>query len=153
MTIDDGFDVPAPLDRVWALLRDVPRVAACMPDVTIVEVVDERTYRAAVAVKVGPVAVNYRATLTVDTFDDATHTGTVRVRGDESRGRGGVQALITLRASARDGATHVDVRADAQISGIVATVGGRLIEGVAKQKLAQFAVRLSAALQAVRLEP
>ena len=147
MTVHDGFDVAAPLDRVWPLLRDVPRVAGCIPDVTITETVDERTYRAAVAVKVGPVSVGYRATVTIETFDDATHTATVRVQGDEARGRGGVQALITLHAAADGGATAIDVRADAQITGIVATVGGRLIEGVAKQKLARFASNLETLLQ------
>ena len=147
MTIDDGFDVPAPIDRVWPLLRDVPRVATCMPDVAITEVVDEFTYRAAVAVKVGPVSVSYRATIAVDTFDDATHTGTLRIRGDEARGRGGVQALVTLHAEPRDGGTHVSVRADSQISGIVATVGGRLIEGVSRKKLSEFAANLTTLLQ------
>ena len=148
MTIDDGFEVPAPLDRVWPLLRDVPRVATCIPDVSITEIVDEFTYRAAVAVKVGPVSVSYRATVAVDTFDDATHTGTIRIRGDEARGRGGVQALVTLHAQVRGGGTYVGVRADAQISGIVATVGGRLIEGVSRKKLAEFAANLTAVLQA-----
>ena len=54
-----------------------------------------------------------------------------------------MKATVTSRASARGGETHVDVRTDAQISGIVATVGGRLIEGIASRTVAQFAENLS----------
>jgi carbon monoxide dehydrogenase subunit G len=143
MTIDDAFDVGAPLERVWLLLKDVPHVATCIPNAEITEVVDERTYRAKVAVKVGPVSVSYRATIVVESFDDAAHVATLRIKGDEMRGRGGVTATVVSTATARDGATHVALRTDAQISGIIATVGGRLIEGVAQKTVAAFAANLA----------
>jgi len=31
MEIENEFDVPAPVDHVWAYLLDVERVAPCMP--------------------------------------------------------------------------------------------------------------------------
>ncbi|HEX3464616.1 MAG TPA: SRPBCC family protein [Candidatus Elarobacter sp.] len=143
MIIQDSFEVDAPVERVWPLLKDVPRVATCIPNAEITEVVDERTYRAKVAVKIGPVSVSYRATIVVESFDDAAHAATLRIKGDEMRGRGGVTATVVSTATARDGKTHVDLRTDAQISGIVATVGGRLIEGVAQKTVAQFAENLA----------
>jgi uncharacterized protein len=143
MIIEDSFDVEAPPERVWTLLKDVPRVAACIPNAEITEVVDERTYRAKVAVKVGPVSVSYRATIVIEGFDDEAHVARLRIKGDETRGRGGVTASVVSTASARANATHVDLRTDAQISGIVATVGGRLIEAVAQKTVAQFAANLA----------
>jgi uncharacterized protein len=141
--IDDGFDVDAPVDRVWALLKDIPKVATCIPNAEITEVVDERTYRAKVAMKVGPVSVSYRATIVVEGFDDAMRTATFMIKGDEQRGRGGVNATVVSTAKALNGKTHVDLHTDAQISGIIATVGGRLIEGVAQKTVAQFAANLA----------
>jgi carbon monoxide dehydrogenase subunit G len=141
--IDDAFEIDAPVERVWALLKDIPRVATCIPNAEITEVVDDTTYRAKISVKVGPVSVSYRATIVVEGFDDAEHVARFRVKGDELRGRGGVTANVVSTASARDGKTHVDLHTDAQISGIVATVGGRLIEGVAQKTVAQFAVNLA----------
>lgn len=143
MTIDDGFDVDAPVDRVWALLRDIPRVTACIPRAEITEVVDDRTYKAKASVKVGPVEVSYRAVVTVTAVDDAAHTATFAVKGDEARGRGGVTATIVSKATEANGKTHVALHTDAQISGIVATVGGRLIEAVAQKTIAAFAANLA----------
>jgi uncharacterized protein len=142
--IEDGFDIGAPLDRVWALLKDIPKVATCIPRAEVTEVVDERTYKAKASVKVGPVEVSYRATITVESIDDASHTATFKVKGDETRGRGGVNATMTSSATETSpGTTHVAVRTDAQISGIVATVGGRLIEAVAQKTIAAFAANLA----------
>ena len=144
MRIDEAFDVDAPLERVWNVLKDVPRVATCIPNASITDVVDDRTYRASVSMKVGPVAVSYKATIVVESFDDETHTARLRVQGDELRGRGGVKASIVSQAVERDGRTHVTLHTDAQISGIVATVGGRLIAGVAGKTVAEFAANLAA---------
>jgi uncharacterized protein len=141
--IDDAFEVDAPVERVWALLKDIPKVATCIPNAEITDVVDERTYRAKVSVKVGPVSVSYRATIVVDAFDDVARVARFNVKGDELRGRGGVRAAVVSTASERDGKTHVDLHTDAQISGIVATVGGRLIEAVAQKTVAQFADNLA----------
>ena len=144
MTIEDGFELEAPVDAVWSLLCDVPRVAVCIPNAEITEVVDERTYRAKVSVKVGSVAVSYRATIEIESLDDATRTARLTIVGDELRGRGGVRARVTSSAAASDGKTRVALHTDAQISGIVASVGGRLIEGVARKTVAEFARNLAA---------
>ncbi len=143
MIIDDSFEVGAPPERVWPILCDVPRVATCIPNAQITEIVDDKTYKAKVSVKVGPVAVSYGATIVIESLDDATHTATLAVQGNEMRGRGGVKASVVSRVVSRDGKTHVDLHTDAQISGIIASVGGRLIEGVAKKTVAEFAANLA----------
>ncbi len=143
MTIDDSFAVDAPVERVWALLADIPKVATCIPNAALTEVVDQKTYRAKVSVKVGPVSVGYKATIYVEQFDQSTRTAAFRIEGDELRGRGGVKATVTSQAVAEDGKTRVILHADAQISGIVASVGGRLIESVAKKTISEFAANLA----------
>lgn len=142
MIIEDAFEVDAPVDRVWSVLKDVPRVATCIPGTKITEVVDPKTYRGTVGVKVGPVSVNYNATIVVEQLDDATHEAKFAVNGDETRGRGGVRAGLLSRVVATSAGSRVTLVADANISGVVATVGGRLIEGVAKKSIAMFAENL-----------
>lgn len=143
MIIDDGFDVDAPVEKVWPVLCDVPRVATCIPNAEITEAVDDKTYKAKVSVKVGPVSVSYGATIVVESLDAATHTATLNVQGNELRGRGGVKAKVVSTATDVGGRTHVALHTDASISGIIATVGGRLIEGVAKKTVAEFAANLT----------
>ncbi len=143
MIIDDAFAVDAPPERVWPLLCDVPRVATCIPNAEITEIVDATTYKAKVSVKVGPVAVSYGAVIVVESLDDVTRTATLKVQGNETRGRGGVKATVVSRAVDVGGKTRVELHTDAQISGIIASVGGRLIEGVAKKTVAEFAANLA----------
>ena len=140
--VEDAFDVDAPVDAVWSLLKDIPRVASCIPGVEVTEVIDPRTYRAKASVKVGPVSVSYNATIAVESLDEAAHRAELAVKGDESRGRGGVSAKLISEVLPREGGSHVTLKSDAKISGIVATVGGRLIEGVAKKTIATFAENL-----------
>jgi carbon monoxide dehydrogenase subunit G len=51
--------------------------------------------------------------------------------------------VVTSQAVAEDGKTRVLLHADAQISGIIASVGGRLIESVAKKTIREFAANLA----------
>ena len=143
MIISDSFDVDAPLETVWALLRDVPRGATCIPNAKITAVVDDKTYTAEIGMKVGPVSVAYKATIVIDKIDDVTHDVEMNVRGNESKGRGDVSARVTSHAEARGTSTHVTMETNASMTGVIATVGGRLIEGVAKMTTAKFAQNLA----------
>ena len=144
MIINDSFDVAAPLETVWALLKDVPRVAPCIPNAKVTEVVDERTYKAEISMKVGPVSVSYKATIVIERIDDAPHSVEMNVRGNEGKGRGDVNARVVSHAEQRGANTHVTLETNATMTGIIATVGGRLIEGVAKATTAKFAQNLAA---------
>src|SRR5579872_1189216 len=143
MIIEDEFRVEAPVERVWNVLKDIPRVAGCIPGATITEVVDPRTYRAKVGMKVGPVNVSYDATILVEELDEAAHRARFSINGNEARGRGGVRTEMTSQVLADGTGSRVTLRADAKISGVIASVGGRLIEGVAKKSIASFAENLS----------
>lgn len=143
MIIEDSFEVDAPVERVWDVLKDIPRVAGCIPGAKVTETIDDRTFRANVGVKVGPVSVSYDATIVVERLDDATHHAEFSVNGNETRGRGGVRAGMSSDVEASGSGSRVKLRADAKISGVIATVGGRLIEGVAKKQIATFADNLS----------
>lgn len=144
MTIDDAFEIDAPLARTWPVLMDIPRVAGCIPNAEITEIIDETHYRAKVSVKVGPVNVSYKALVTVAEIDHETNSATFHVHGDEIKGRGGVRATVTTSAKGDNDKTSVTMSTEAHISGVVATVGGRLIESVAKKTIAEFAKRLTA---------
>ncbi len=153
MTLEDAFDIEAPLAQTWPVLMDIPRVAGCIPNAEITDILDSTHYRAKVSVKVGPVSVSYKALVTVAALEPATHTATFEVHGDEIKGRGGVRATVTTSAVADGAVTRISLNTEAHISGTVATVGGRLIESVARKTIAEFAKRLTALIAAGTQEP
>src|SRR5215469_8284317 len=53
MELAHEFTVDTPIDRAWAVLTDVERIAPCMPGAELTEV-DGDTYHGLVKVKVGP---------------------------------------------------------------------------------------------------
>jgi carbon monoxide dehydrogenase subunit G len=141
--IKASFEIDAPADRVWPMLCDIVFVAACIPNAEITEIVDEMTYKAKVAVKGGSVAVRYGATIFVESFNEATYTATMRIHGNAIGGRGGVKASLVSQVVSCDGSTHVDLHSDAQISGIIAALGGRVVEGIARKTVAEFSANLA----------
>ena len=51
MEFDNSFEVPLPPAQAWAVLTDIRRIAPCMPGAELTDVVDERTYRGRIAVR------------------------------------------------------------------------------------------------------
>lgn len=139
MEITSTARIEAPLERVWAVLRDIPRTARCLPGVTITGQVDEKTYDADVAVKVGPIEMNYRATIRVESLDELTHSAALQVEATDRKGRGSASATVRASAQSEGGSTTITVSQDARIAGVLAQFAGGAIKSVAGRQLAQFA--------------
>ncbi|TAM73511.1 hypothetical protein EPN44_14040 [bacterium] len=142
MEITNTARIEAPLDQVWDVLRDIPRTARCLPGTTIDEKIDEQTYKAGVTLKVGPVALTYRATIRRTLLDESAHAAVLDVEAADTKGRGNAAATMRTSAGADGEATIVTVAADARISGVLAQFGGGMIQSVAGRLLAQFAANV-----------
>ncbi|HXF36599.1 MAG TPA: SRPBCC family protein, partial [Actinomycetota bacterium] len=92
MLIENEFEVPAPVDRLWEHLLDVERVAPCMPGAELTEVVDDRTWKGKVNVKFGPVSLSFAGTVTMEERDDAAHRVVLKAQGMEQKGKGAASA-------------------------------------------------------------
>ena len=142
MRISSNAKIDAPLDRVWDLLQDIPRVSTCMPGTQITETVNDHTWKAKVGVKVGPLTIGYNATITRESLDPVRHAATMRVDAVDAKGRGTVSALVTTTAAAVGDATQIDVQADANISGMVAQLGQGVVSQVSSGLLKIFATNV-----------
>ncbi len=146
MEITSSARIAAPLDKVWEMLQDVPRVATCMPGAQITETVDDHTWKATVGVKVGPLSVGYKATITRQSLDPVAHSATMRIEGVDSKGRGTMSATVQTSARADGENTIVDVAADATLSGIIAQFGQGAIKDVAGRMMQTFAANVAKAV-------
>ena len=60
LKIEKSFQVKEPLEKVWSFLSDPRKVASCVPGAQITEQVDDKNYKGAISVKVGPSVTDYK---------------------------------------------------------------------------------------------
>jgi carbon monoxide dehydrogenase subunit G len=148
MQIENRFEVPLPPDQAWAVLMDIQRVAPCMPGAQLTEVVNDRTYKGTVGVKLGPVALTFAGEVLFEQIDNATHSARVKAQGRDAKGRGGANAAVDFNLVPTAGGSEVRVRTDLNLSGSIAQYGraSGMIQDVATQLVGQFAQNLKAQL-------
>jgi uncharacterized protein len=144
--IENEFRVPATPDESWAYLLDVERIAPCMPGAELTEVVDDRTWRGRMRMKLGPVAMTFSGTVTVKERDDEEHRIVLHAQGMESKGKGAANATVTSWLEPGEGETIVKMQADVTLSGFVAQVSRGLLPDVSSKLTQQFADCLQAGM-------
>jgi hypothetical protein len=146
MKLTNEVTVPAPLERTWSLLLDVPRVVRALPGATVEPDGAEGVYRGALKVRLGPVAMEYEGTARLEDVDEDEHVASFRVEGRERRGHGGATATIVNRLVPAENGTRLVVETDLSVTGRAAQLGRGLMEDVAGSLLEQFARGLETAL-------
>ena len=149
MRIENVVEVEAPIDRVWALVNDIPRVAPCMPGAALTGVVDERTYEGTVAVKLGPLRMSYKGKVVIEQVDEAGRSARLAASGKDVKGAGTARATVETRLEPLgDTRTRMSVASDVQLTGRVASFGrGGAINDVATRLFGEFADCLRATLE------
>jgi carbon monoxide dehydrogenase subunit G len=149
MRIENVVEVDAPVDRVWALVNDIPRVAPCMPGAALTGVVDDKTYEGTVAVKLGPLRMSYKGRVVVEEVDEAARSARLAASGKDTKGAGTARATVETRLEPiGDARTRLSVASDVQLTGRVASFGrGGAINDVATRLFGEFADCLRATLE------
>jgi uncharacterized protein len=150
MRIENVVEVDAPVDRVWALVNDIPRVAPCMPGAALTGAVDDRTYEGTVAVKLGPLRMSYKGRVVVEEVDEAGRSARLAASGKDTKGAGTARASVETRLEpVGDARTRISVASDVQLTGRVASFGrGGAINDVATRLFGEFADCLRTTLEA-----
>lgn len=147
--IEERFTVKAPPQAVWEFLVDPRRVVTCLPGAALTEVVDERTFRGTVKVKVGPVTVSYQGKVVLGERDDAARRVKMSGEGRESGGAGSARMTMESGVTALPGGgAEVLVSSDVDIAGRLVQLGRGMIEQVSHQIFLQFADNVRATLEA-----
>jgi len=138
--------IAAPIEKVWAFLEDVSNVAACAPGFQSMEVLGEEHWKAVVAVGIGAV----KAKFTMDiTRPEKEKPGHMTMKGRGRAPGSAVDLNGDMHLTALDGEqTQMDWKASVVVSGTIASVGARLMQGVAERLTGQFFDCLKSKLQA-----
>jgi len=150
MLIDHRITVPAPPERVWAFMMDIPAVSRCVPGLDNVARIDNETYSGVMNVRVGPIAVKLDGRVLLAERDEAAHHARMDLQAADKRVNGAVNAKMRMElASADDGhQTDVAIHTDANVMGKLGEFGQAVIRKKADQILQEFANNLSAAVTA-----
>ena len=143
MQLVHEFTVNTPIDRAWAVLTDVERIAPCMPGAQLTEV-DGDTYHGLVKVKVGPITAQYKGTASFVEKDEATHRAVLKAAGRDVRGQGNASATVTAVMTEHGDGTQVTITTDMTVSGRVAQFGRGIMADVTAKLLQQFVGNLEA---------
>ena len=148
MLIKNGFEVAQPVDKVWRFFGDIPQVAACLPGTELTDDLGDNKYRGKVAIRMGPVKLQFAGTAEIRERDDAARRIVVDAAGSDERGRG--QAAMSGRAGLvpTAGGTRVDVDLDLQLSGAAAQYGRGMISDVTAILMSDFAANLQRRIDA-----
>jgi len=148
LKIEKTFEVPEPVEKVWAFLSDPRMVATCVPGAQITAQVDEKTYKGAIKVKVGPSITDYTGEVQIVRLDTENHEIEILGNGQDVRGRGSASMKMTgtLRALDNSG-TEVRSVSEIGVVGILAQMGSRVITEVSNIMFGEFTKNFQARLK------
>jgi carbon monoxide dehydrogenase subunit G len=150
--VEKTFQVQEPLELVWKFISDPRKVVNCLPGVQITEAVDDLTFKGAIKVQVGPSVTAYKGQVQIERLDDQKHEIEFLGKGEDIRDKGSASVKMTGRVqSLPDGSTEVVSVAEVNVGGLLAQMGGRMIQEVSNQIFAVFSSNIAARLQQERV--
>lgn len=128
-------EIAAPRERVWAFVIDPNQVGQCGPGVESIEVVDDTHFKATAKVGIG--FISARFVVNMEMAEQAPpDRAVIKAHGQAPGSAVDATAQMTL-SDGPSGGTRMDWSADVTISGTLASLGARLIEGTANKMIGQ----------------
>jgi carbon monoxide dehydrogenase subunit G len=136
MKFEGTVTIAAPRDRAWDFLMDPNQVGPCGPGVESIEVIDVTHFKAKAKVGVGFIKAHFTIAMEMTDLRPSEHA-TVKAHGQAPGSAVDAVAQMDLRDGETAGSTIMDWSADVNISGMLASVGARMIEGTAHKMIGQ----------------
>ena len=135
MEISATYKFAAAPPAVWMLLMDPEAIKSCLPGCRELRPISDNQYHAEMSIGVAAVTGTFTATVTLsDQSPPNAYRLTVDATGKPGFARG--SAFIVLKPTAEG--TEVEVKASSEVGGLIARVGQRLIDGVARMTMDRF---------------
>lgn len=135
MKLEGTYKIPAPREIVWQGLMNPEVLARAMPGCEKLEPNADGSFHAELSVGIAAVKGKYHGRIEIL---DAVHPERYRMKV-EGQGTGGFlkgEGILTLNEAS--GETVISYSGEAQVGGIIASVGQRLVQGAAKQIVNHF---------------
>jgi uncharacterized protein len=140
--ITSDFEVAQPVDKVWQFFDNIPQVASCLPGAELTKDLGDDKYEGQVAIRMGPVRLQFTGTADVTERDEAAKRITVHAAGADVKGRGQAAMVVGATLTPKGRGTKVAVTQDLQLSGAAAQYGRGMISDVSAILIRDFAASM-----------
>lgn len=135
MRVSGTHHIPAPPVEVFAALLNPDVLARCIEGCERLVRVDSETFEADLRLGIGPVRGNYRGAARISELREPE---SLVLTVDGKGPTGFVHGRAAMRLAPAAEGTDLTCEADAQVGGLIATVGGRFLDAAARQMLDRF---------------
>lgn len=147
LTLEHDLELDASREEVWALLDDVPRLVTCMPGASLLETIDENSWRGQVALDLGLTRMTFEGVAHRVAADLETGKAVIDFDGADSKGRSTAKATMSVAVSDLGAGTRIDVVTDVDLEGNAARFGSGIVEDVSYEVVDQFSKNMAEQLK------
>lgn len=136
MIIEMDHVFQAPREKLWDLLHDPKRLASCIPGCEKLEESGPDTYTAIMKVGVASIKGTYAGRVEISEKQAPSH---YKLSVEGKAAPGFVRGIATMDLAEQGGQeTRLSMKADAQVGGLIASVGQRFLGGISRQMAELF---------------
>lgn len=142
MKLREEFTIQERLEDVWKFLQQAEMVAACMPGMESVDVIDDDNVQVRVSQRVGPMSATFDAKVRVLDRVDGQSIRFEAVGKSVRGAAGSLRALNTVTLQGAGDGTLVIVEGDVALAGALGSVGQKVVAKQASKVTQQFVANL-----------
>jgi len=135
MKLAGQYLLPAPPVKVWELLTDPVRLAKLLPGCERLDPDGPDRFKAAVKFGIAAISGKYAGTIE---FSEKKPPKSLRMKLSGKGIPGFVDGVGYIELAETEGHTELRYTGEAQVGGMIASVGQRMIEGAARKIMDQF---------------
>jgi carbon monoxide dehydrogenase subunit G len=139
-------DIVVAPEAAWALLRDFPELAMCIPNVADLEEVEpDRRYGATITDKIGPFRVTVPVRIAIESIEEPRRI-VAAISGNDAKGQARLKGNLEATVDPEGNGTRLVVSTRIDVLGKLATLGAAPMRRRADQIFDEFIARVSARL-------
>lgn len=136
LRINYNYDFPFARETVWTHLQDEDVLRKTLPGCRKFEEIDDNLYKSELGLDIGPVKGTFEGEVRLSEQKEP-ESYQLLLKGKGKPGELHADALIILKEN-EDGTTTLTCDADVQVTGVLASVGQRVMGSVARLILGRF---------------
>ena len=150
MQIKGEYNIPCDINSVWESLNDPEVLAQAIPGCEELERDGDNAFKANVTLKIGPITAKFSGNVKLQDLNPPY--GYTLVGSGSAGNMGSAKGEAKVVLAEEDGGTKLTYDVDAQVTGKIAQMGGRLIQSTANVLAGKFFNKLIEIISGEKVE-